>query len=78
MHATAWLATLLPRTARTSSTDVAALRRLGSLNSLRISGDLPELHPDLQINHEAGKHSFRSWQPGSRAHLILFPDYCND
>lgn len=33
------------------------------MNSLRISGDLPELHLDLQINHEAGKHSFRSWQP---------------
>lgn len=25
------------------------------MNSLRISGDLPELHLDLQINHEAGK-----------------------
>lgn len=25
------------------------------MDSLRISGDLPELHLDLQINHEAGK-----------------------
>lgn len=25
------------------------------MNSLRISGDLPELHLDLQINHEAGR-----------------------
>lgn len=48
-----------------SRTDVAALRRLGPVNSLRISGDLPELHPDLQINHEAGKALLCSWQPSA-------------
>lgn len=25
------------------------------MDGLRISGDLPELHLDLQINHEAGR-----------------------
>lgn len=55
MHALSWLATLPPHAAHTSPTEVAALRRLGSVDGLRISGDLPELHLDLQINHEAGR-----------------------
>lgn len=63
---------------RNSPTGVAALRGLGSLNSLRISGDLPELHPDLQINHEAGKTKALVALVGSRAHLVLFPDYCSN
>lgn len=50
----AWLATFFPRTPRNSPADVAA-KETRIVGQSRISGDLPELHLDLQINHEAGK-----------------------